>query len=190
MLGFDDPRWGALAGGYRFPYDPRPALRRLAADWRDEVAWAELWEDLHHQGDIGEASYAAVPALVDLARRVPERGWQFYALAATIETERHARRNPPLPGWLAPAYGRAWADLLSLALDELRSTADPLVVQSALAAVALAKGATGLGAMIAHLDASELAESLDRAVAWSERYRDDLGPPARASGASPSRPAD
>ncbi len=176
MLSLDDPRWRALAGGYRLPYDPTPALRRVASDWHDASAWEDLWGNLHHQGDVGEASYAAVPLLVALAGPVSLRGWNVYALAATIESERHARRNPPVPGWLVPAYGQAWRDLVRLALDDLRATDDLLVVQCALAVVALGKGATQLGTLIGHLDQSELTEFLDDAVAWSEQY-DDRGSP-------------
>ena len=182
MPSLDDPRWRSLAGAYGTPYDAAPALRRLATDWRAGAAWSELWSELHHQGDVGEASYAAVAALVEIGGRMPERGWNFYALAATIESERHARRNRPVPAWLAPEYARAWSDLLGLALDELRVTEDPLVVRSALAVVALAKGATRLGVMLGSLDASELDRILEDAASWSEQYRDDGGVPTAVAG--------
>lgn len=152
------------------PYDPRPALRQLAANWRDDGAWSELWGELHHQADVGEASYAAIPALVAIGRQVPERGWNFYGLAATIEVERHARDNPTVPDWLVAEYRSAWAELLSLALEELNATTDPFVVQTTLAVIALAKEQTKLGLLIAHLDASELDEILEEKVAWQDNY--------------------
>lgn len=174
MLSLDDPHWGTLAGGYRLPFDPRPALQRLAVDWQDAAVWEELWNELHHQGDVGEASYAAVAVLADVAARVPVRGWEIFALVATIESERHALRNPPLPAWLEAAYGAAWSSLLRLALDDLRATQDPLVVQSALAVVALAKGSTKLGVLIANLDESELDAMLEESHAWTEHYREKV----------------
>src|SRR5687767_4123289 len=128
MLNLDDPRWRTLAGGYRTRYDPTSALRRLASDWQDASAWDDLWGNLHHQGDVGDASYAAVPILVAIAGEVPVRGWNVHALVATIESERHARRNPPVPHWLESDYGQAWRDVLRLALDDLRATDDLLVV--------------------------------------------------------------
>jgi hypothetical protein len=179
MLSLDDPRWRTLHGGYRQPYDPTPALRGLAAEWVNEPAWEQLWNELHHQGDVGEASYAALTVIAELARRVPSRGWSVYALAATIETQRHARRNPPLPDWLADDYARAWATLAELALADLRTTVEPFVIHSALAVVALAKGATKLGSLIAFLDDSEIDEYLDERLAWSEEYRPTLDPPSR-----------
>jgi hypothetical protein len=169
-LSLDDPRWQSLVGGYRIPYDPRPALRRLAADFGDEGAWDELWGELHHQGDLGDASYVALPSLVDFGEKAAERGASFYALAATIEVERHRHSNPELPAWLAPLYAEAWEALVQLALSDLAATSDPFVVQSALAVVALGKGALRLGALVAHLDASEIEEYLDEHAAWSELY--------------------
>ena len=61
-----DPKWEGLEGGYRIPYDPRPVLSKLASGLEVDHAWDELWNELHHQGDVGEASFAAVTALVDL----------------------------------------------------------------------------------------------------------------------------
>ena len=61
-----DRYWGELQGGYQVPYDPRPALAKLKRNVRDESAWKELWQELYHQGDIGSASYAAIPHLVAL----------------------------------------------------------------------------------------------------------------------------
>ena len=66
---YDDPRWRTLAGGYRTPYAPTPALARFESGTRLAETWDELWNELHHQGDVGEASYAAVPALVEIRRR-------------------------------------------------------------------------------------------------------------------------
>ena len=54
MLDFKDERWVGLQGGYRMPFDPRPGLLRLESGNNLEAAWAELWEQLHHQGDVGE----------------------------------------------------------------------------------------------------------------------------------------
>jgi len=45
------------------PYDPQPALDRVASD--RSAALDELWENLYHQGDVDSASYSAVPWLVD-----------------------------------------------------------------------------------------------------------------------------
>jgi len=116
MLPLDDPRWNDLQGGYRIPYDPTSALRRLDAGEDQQASWAELWAELH-QGDVGEASYASVPHLV----RILERGdldWNGYALIATIDIERRSRPNPPIPDWLAPSYHAAWQEVTGVALRD------------------------------------------------------------------------
>ncbi|MDJ0973509.1 MAG: barstar family protein [Planctomycetota bacterium] len=140
MLPLDDPRWQELQGAYRAPYDPRPALLRLATDDRTEAAWKELWDALHHQGNVDVASYAAVPHIVRIlaARNVPD--WHPYALVSVIELERHRPSNPALPDWLQEGYEAAWLRLMGLALYELEGVDDPLVSRCILGALAVAKG--------------------------------------------------
>lgn len=170
-LVLDDDTWTSLKGGYRLPYDPRSAVEALRNPAQRERAWEELWNELHHQGDVGEASYVAVPLLVEVRASCPDLGWQLYSLCATVETERHRTANPPLPVWLVPAYEAAWEALLSFALSELQTSRDSLLVRSALSAVALAKGEAKLGAMIGFLDDSEISEWVEANLAWSELYR-------------------
>jgi hypothetical protein len=167
MLPLDDPMWKKLKGGYGILYDASSDLRRLE---QGEDAWDRLWEELHHQGDIGEASYAAVPHLVRIMKQAPHRDWHLYSLASTIEIERHRKTNPPLPKWLEEDYTVAWAELLDLAMEDLKGINDFLTVQSILGAMALAKGHVKLGAMISHADQSEIDEILDQYDAWSKVY--------------------
>ena len=167
MLPLNDPRWNTLAGGYKTPYDPSDALRRIEAG---KDAWDELWQELHHQGDVGEASYAAVPHLVRIAKLLPRRDWNFYGLVSTIEVERHRKSNPLLPGWLVQDYKEAMAGMLEFALADLRRVTDRATVLSILGATALAKGYVTLGAMISHSDESKIVEVLDKYDAWTELY--------------------
>jgi hypothetical protein len=167
MLPLDDPKWSELLGGYRVPYDPSAALRCLE---RGEDVWDELWQELHHQGDVGEASYATVPHLVRIAKSLARRDFNFYGLVSTIEIERHRKSNPPLPEWLAQAYVEAMRELLELALRDLRFVKDRETIRSILGAIALAKGDLKLGALISHSDDSEIDEVLEHYDAWSESY--------------------
>jgi len=98
MLSLEDEKWKELQGGYRCRYDASVALRSLQSGID---VWGELWNELHHQGDVGLASYAAIPHLVQIAGGAALRDWNFYGLVATIEVERHRRENPALPSWLA-----------------------------------------------------------------------------------------
>ena len=167
-----DPKWETLEGGYKTRYDPRPVLSKLASGSEVADAWEELWNELHHQGDVGEASYAAVTALVDLYSNSPQPDWNLFSLSATIEIERHRKGNPPLPDWLSGDYERAWQKLAELALTRLRDGVDSDTLQSALAVLAIARGDLKLGAMISHLDSSELDEVLEQYLGWPELYNE------------------
>lgn len=99
MLSFEDRRWKELLGGYRTAFDARLSLQNLESNVRVKEAWRELWEQLHHQGNVGEASYAAVPHLVRIHRLRGRDEWNTYALVAVIELARGKGENPEVPIW-------------------------------------------------------------------------------------------
>ncbi len=149
------------------PYDASEALMRME---RGEEVWDELWNELHHQGDVGVASYASIPQLVRISAANRGFTWNLYALAATIEIERHRKDNPTLPNWLAPSYEAAWESLVQMALSDLGGKPDESVLRSALSVVALGRGDLRLGALLNHSDSSEIAAYLEENLAWSSRY--------------------
>jgi hypothetical protein len=144
----DDLRWSGLKGGYKVVYDPRPALRALALRYDDKAVWDELWNELHHQGDVGDASYAAVVEIARISEDHAPAYWGAYGLAATIEEARLVDgRNPPVPDWIEPHYKIAWQTLFQLALRDLAVSADDETTNCALAVVALHRGRLNLGRM-------------------------------------------
>jgi hypothetical protein len=126
----------------------------------DTSAWEELWQQLHHQGDVGEASYAAVPELVRVHRLRGVPDWNTYALVATIEEARHSGRAAAMPDWLLPDYEAAWRELETLALAEFPAADSGELVQSIIAVLAFKKGRTTLGRM-SLLTEDERKEMLD-----------------------------
>lgn len=158
MLAFEDFRWSGLEGGYRTPYDPRPALQRLESGNGTDAEWKELWQELYHQGDVGEASYAAVPHLVRIYRGSRVGGWNTYGIAATVELARREKKNPPVPDWLREAYDLAWKELGETGLAEIRDATDPDTVRSILAVLALWKGLEACGRLLADFTEDELNE--------------------------------
>ncbi len=108
MLPLDDPRWQSYTGGYRTPFDASALLRQLFDRGASPELWDELWLQLHHQGDVGTASFAAVPWLLESARRSPELDWNAFGLIAVIELERlHYCGNRPMPAELEESYAKA-----------------------------------------------------------------------------------
>jgi hypothetical protein len=170
MLSYDDSKWKHMAGGYREWYDPTPALRKLESNNDVDEIWQELWNGLHHQGSVGEASYAAVPHLVRIHKNIKDLGWNVYGLVSTIEIERHRKNNPPLPEWLRLDYDAALTELAKLASEGINICDDFLTVQHALALIALARGFRKLGAMLWFLDEALIDDFVDEYLEWSKLY--------------------
>jgi hypothetical protein len=157
----DDDFWGSLRGGRGEPYDPRPALTALE-DGDAEDAWDELWDNLQHQGDIGLASYAAVPEIVRLIASAPSADGRAYGLLAVIE-EGHLRgwpSSPAMPEWLKDDYQAAWRAVLGPALRDLATATSDDDVRTILAVLAFSKGQPRLG-LIAMKSECEWREMLD-----------------------------
>lgn len=155
-----DARWEGLVGGYRILYDPRPALGALYADAAAESAWAELWQGLHHQGQVGEASYAAVPHIVAASARVATPQWNAYALVSAIELARTRAGNPELPVWLAQPYHAAIAELATRGLSEFAAASSPELVRSILSVLAISKGGRSAASLLLEYTEDELLELL------------------------------
>ncbi|HEV2674812.1 MAG TPA: hypothetical protein VGV37_09740 [Aliidongia sp.] len=165
-MDLDDPQWSHLCGGYRVPYDPRKAF--LALERADETAstWEELWTELHHQGDVGEASYAAVPHLVRIYAARGIANWNTYALVATIEESRRSGHNPELPADLRDAYVAAWGELVKLGLRELEAAREPTLVASIIGVIAFSKGQFTLGRLAVSFTEDERQEML-KTMGWA-----------------------
>jgi len=165
MLNIDAIPWAELRGGYRVPYDPRRLLTKLEANLSD--AWHELWQELYHQGDVGEASYATVPFLVHRYRQLAPPKWNVFALVATIDLARDNPSNPNVPDWLLATYQESIGDLAQIGLVELRQPNDPDLVRVILAIVALWKGARTYARMLIESSESEIRELEEQALGKS-----------------------
>jgi hypothetical protein len=159
-MDIDDPRWSRLLGGYRVPYDPRKALLALERADETDGAWEELWTELHHQGDVGDASYAAVPHLVRIHALRGKADWNTYALVATIEEARRDGHNPELPANLRDAYEAAWRDLFKLGLCDLERAEDSMLVASIIGVIAIYKGQLTLGRLAVTFTEGERLEMI------------------------------
>jgi hypothetical protein len=100
MLSRNDRRWSNLLGGRRHQDNPRPALAKSQSGTDVSIVWSEFWNELHHQGNVGDACYASVPHLAGIYRERPTADWNIYAIAGTIEPARTGRNNPEVPAWL------------------------------------------------------------------------------------------
>ena len=158
MLSLDDKHWENLAGGRRTQFDPRPALSKLEANKDTKDAWHDLWDGLHHQGDVGEASYAAVPNLVQIYRKRGVIDWNTYAIVAVIELARDDGKNPPVPKWLEDDYFQAIRDLAEVGAVEVLQTKNPEEVRAILSILAVSAGARTHAKFLIDYSAEELLE--------------------------------
>lgn len=158
MLSFSDERWSDLKGGYRLPFDPRPLLHKLEAGTDAEETWQQLWDGIHHQGDVDLASYAAVPHLVRIARQRGISDWNVYAMVGIIELARGEGANPPLPSWLEKDYFDAIQELASLGLAQLPSAEEEDETGAILGILAISRGARTYGRLLLKYSQEELLE--------------------------------
>lgn len=163
MLSLDDNRWNNLTGGYRIKFDPRPLLAELESAENKETAWHELWEELHHQGDVGEASYASVPYLVRIHRTSSTVDWNTYAIVAVIELARGKGKNPEVPNWLEEDYHRAIRELAEIGVADIWRTDEPETVRAILGVIAIAKGLRTHGKFLVDYSEDEMLDIEARA---------------------------
>jgi len=141
MLSLDDKRWSQLKGGYRMPFDPRPLLAKIEAGEALAEVWHELWGELYHQGDVGDASYAAVPQLVRIYRSRGVIDWNTYAIVAIIELARGQGQNPAVPQWLDAEYFDALHNLAEIGSREILRAENIEDARAILSILAMTKGA-------------------------------------------------
>ena len=158
MLGLEDSRWQELKAGYRTPIDLRPLLRRLESDPGAKATWDEIWQELYHQGDIGEGSMVAVPHLVRIHRQRGLPDWNTYALVATIELARGKNANPDVPDWSRDAYDQALRDLAQIGFGDLPRATDQETVRSILGILAIVHGARTHGRILVEFTEDEVLE--------------------------------
>jgi len=140
------------------PFDPRPLLRRLETEHDTARVWQELWEELHHQGDVGDASFAAVPFLV---RIYQERGVidrNVYAIITIIELARAEGKNPDVPEWIAEDYFQAIRKLAEIGTKEVMRAEAADDVGAILSVVATEKGLRSHGRFLVNYSEAEMID--------------------------------
>jgi hypothetical protein len=122
--------------------------------------WFSLWSSLCHQGDVYDASYAAVPHLVEIACcAAGPIDFSFFLLPASIEIARSNGRGPEIPADLDEAYALAVERLTDCVALHRNEQWDEDTLLSALAAQAVAKGHRKIAEAIMNLD-GDLIERL------------------------------
>ena len=164
-MDLDNKIWRTLQGGYKMVYDSSRPLKKLKAAGRQEelkVIFAELWENLHHQGNVGTASYLAVPHLVDICIEKKSLDWNFIGLCVLIENGRLEEQNPELPDEFQDYYFEALSKLENYLLINFKNITDQSAIRLTLALFATINGQPKLGRAIELLDEDVLPEFLEK----------------------------
>ena len=158
MITLEDGRWSNMTAGYKIPFDPRPLLRRLETESDTTDVWQKLWEELHHQGDVGEASFAAVPFLVKTYQKRGVLDWNTYAIVAIIELARNDGKNPGVPRWIADDYFQAVRSLAEIGAREVLQARTAEESRAILSVIAIAKGLRTHGRFLVNYSEDELID--------------------------------
>ena len=161
----NDKIWDQLDGGYKIPYNASISLQILKKAVRSnefKVPFDDLWENLHHQGDVGLASYLAVPQIISICIDKHSLDWNFIGLCVLIENCRIAGNNPELPPEFESDYFDSLAKFENYLLLNLKQIQDHTAFRLALALFAILNDQPGLGKAIEILDDDEISEFLKK----------------------------
>ena len=159
LLPLDDPKWKEYRGGYnRVVYDLVPFLTKLQSLEMSDDDWNILWDDLHHQGDVGEASYAVVPYLAEYAKSAPLIAWHAFGFPAVVELVRTENDNPEVPEEIRDSYFAAINELPKIALDRGDNAWDKFCFEPVAACLALSLGRREHARAYLDLTESEIPE--------------------------------
>ena len=143
MLILESNRWSELRHAYGAATDIPALLSQLTtlpSSKGEAEPWVSLWSALAHQGDVFDASFAAVPHIVRVIATNPLGvDAVYFQFPAWIEICRRKQKFE-VPAELAAAYFDALARLPSLVARASARDWDADFLRCALSAIAAAKG--------------------------------------------------
>ncbi len=160
-MDLNNPIWKTLKGGYGSIYDASIVLRNLeeteSPESIEEIS-NELWQELHHQGDVGLASYYSLPHIVKILQEKNLNNWKLTGLCSVIEQQRHTVDNPDLPEDLIDDYTTAISKLKALAIKSLNEVKDKTTLIVLLSTIATCSGHFKLGIAISEMENDDLID--------------------------------
>ncbi|MEM8860747.1 MAG: hypothetical protein AAGD96_20685 [Chloroflexota bacterium] len=153
--------WAELKNGYRSPYSPIEAFKKLEDDIHLGEAWSELQNELHHQGDVDSASYACVEFIVDIYLSQRAFNWNPYALVAKIEDCRGKGKNPNIRMDLKASYLSSIEKLSMRAVNEISECTEPWQFASLASIVAMQGGFLGWAHILSNYDQDTIIDFIN-----------------------------
>ncbi len=157
VLSLEDPRWKDLDHrNSKGAIYIRDELVYLLDTPSDLERFGDLWPELCSEGTTWAAAYAAVPYVVEIAKRLPpvQRADHLYFVGLTVICQcPNEGKSFEIRSYLEPSYRDALQTTLPLLAETLLLEHDAAMTRYLLAAAAALKGYTALGELINHIDA-------------------------------------
>jgi hypothetical protein len=167
MLQLDDPRWSTLTHAYGSASDIPEMLLKLTSATEPKAGhesepWFSLWSSLCHQDEVYDASYAALPHIVNIACNAKGPiDFSFLQLPAAIEIAKNNGSGPTVPPDLANFYSEGIARLMECTTLHRAAPWDQNMLISAMCAQAVAKGHIEIAEAIMNLDEELITRLID-----------------------------
>ncbi len=162
MLSLESATWGRIDHAYG-PASDIPNLLRAVSSYPVKVdsqsePYFTLWSSLFHQGDVYEASYAAVPHLLSIGESAPAAvAEELLHLVTMIEAARLKDRGPTLSEELEQPYLAAIRSIPSFVAQRSESDWTEGFARICAASVVVAQGKSDLAEAILELSPDTIA---------------------------------
>ena len=153
--------WQQLDGGYRTPYDVSIPLKKFEKSGDPELInkiWKELWEELHHQGDVGLASYLALPQIVRICISKKIFDINLLGLCSIIEQQRYSENNPNLPEEFSNYYFDGLKSFKHFIIENLNNSIEDSTFILALSSLAVCNGNIKIGKALMLLEEKSIMD--------------------------------
>ena len=165
MLNLDSPEWAHLQQAYGTA-EGIPALLKSLREFPSEAdyesdPWFSLWNCLCHQGDVFDASFAAVPHIVKVLESSPDKATiSMLLMPAAIEVAR-AKNLVDVPKGLLPDYELALSSLAKLAGTAAKRNWDASLGRAAMAAFAVSVGDIELAELLIEMPDDAVPDTIE-----------------------------
>jgi hypothetical protein len=176
MLDLNDNRWQTFKGGYNVLYNasiPLKVLEKTENLARVEQILKEFWEELHHQGDVGVASYMTLPHLIRIALAKKLENWNIPALVAVIEVQRHSN-NPAIPTEFQAIYEEEIKGIIDVIKLNQDKKWDSVYATSATAAIAAVNGQIELASVLLELEDEQQVARFEKFMEHYDEFEEWL----------------
>lgn len=165
MLPLDSPLWSQLEHAYGSAADTPHFLHQLESHVDSESPeadpWFSLWSSLCHQGDVYEASFAAVPHVLRIAEAHPTRfSSSFLQFPACVEFFR-LKAGAKIPAELVGAYNSALQRIPAIVAAASVRKWDEVFLRCALSALAASRGQAEIAEAVLEMNPALAGKFMD-----------------------------